>query len=236
LIKSKGISKIRVYGTDCNSFETVQPAAVKLGIKINQGLYITSSGVDSIDDSVTTLIQYGQTNGWDVFDFITVGNEAINNGWCSVSDLISKISSVKSKLSEAGYSGQITTSEPPVSFENNPDLCKKSDIDFVGINPHAYFDTSASAETAGTFVKGQVELIQGVCGTSNVFVTETGYPSSGIQNGGNIPSTANQITAVQNILNEMDLDVTILSTYNDYWKAPGDYGIEQSFGVIEYFP
>ena len=115
-------------------------------------------------------------------------------------------------------------------------MCKKSDIDFVGINPHAYFDTSASAETAGTFVKGQVELIQGVCGTSNVFVTETGYPSSGIQNGGNIPSTANQITAVQNILNEMDLDVTILSTYNDYWKAPGDYGIEQSFGVIEYFP
>ena len=209
---------------------------MKLGIKINQGLYITSSGVDSIDDSVTTLIEYGQANGWDVFDFITVGNEAIHNGWCSVSDLISKISSVKSQLSEAGYSGQITTSEPPVSFENNPDLCKKSEIDFVGINPHAYFDASASAGTAGTFVKGQVELIQGVCGTSNVFVTETGYPSSGIQNGGNIPSTANQITAVQNILNEMDLDVTILSTYNDYWKSPGDYGIEQSFGVIDYFP
>lgn len=101
MIKSKGITRIRVYGTDCNSFETVQPAAVELGIKINQGLYITSSGVDSIDDAVSTLIEYGQTNGWDVFDFITVGNEAIINGWCSVSDLISKISSVKSQLNSA---------------------------------------------------------------------------------------------------------------------------------------
>ncbi|CCD24684.1 putative glucan endo-1,3-beta-D-glucosidase NDAI_0D03700 [Naumovozyma dairenensis CBS 421] len=235
-MKEKGVSKIRVYGTDCNSFETIQPACNQLGIKINQGLWISSEGVDSIDSAVQMLITYGQTNGWDVFDFITVGNEAIISGYCSVSELIAKISSVKVQLMAAGYTGQITTSEPPVTFENNPELCTTSEIDFVGINPHSYFDVNSNAESAGSFVKGQLELIQTTCGTSNVVITETGYPSQGIQNGGNIPSVENQIIAVQKILDEMNQDVTILTYINDYWKAAGPYGIEQSFGISDILP
>lgn len=233
LIKSKGVYSIRVYGTDCNSVSTVEPAALTLGITINQGLWISANGVDSIDDGVANIIDWGTSNGWDIFEFITIGNEAIIAGYCTVPELIAKISSVKAQLKEAGYMGMVTTAEPPVSFEQHPELCTTSEIDFVGINPHAYFDTYASANSAGTFVKGQVALIQGVCGTSNVKVIETGYPSAGLQNGGNVPSPENQLIAVQAILNEMQNDVTILTTFNDLWKAPGPYGIEQSFGIIQ---
>lgn len=236
IIYARGVRKLRVYGTDCNSLETVEPVCAQFGMTVNQGLWISSAGVDSIDDAITSLINYGQTNGWSVFDFITVGNEAIISGYCTVDELISKISSVKSQLQAAGYTGQITTSEPPVSYENNPELCTSSEIDFVGINPHSYFDTYSTAETSGSFVKGQVELIKNTCGTSNVYVTETGYPSAGIQNGGNIPSTANQLIAVQSILDELDSDVTILTYTNDYWKDAGAYGIEQSFGIIDILP
>ncbi|AQZ17083.1 SCW11 (YGL028C) [Zygosaccharomyces parabailii] len=231
VIHSKGISKIRVYGTDCNSLDTILSAASSLGIKVNQGLWIDDQGVDSIDDAVESLIQYGQSNGWDVFDFITVGNEAINSGYCSVSDLISKIKSVKSQLQNAGFSGSVITSEPPVSFENNPELCTESGIDFVGVNPHSYFDSGISADQAGQFVKGQVQLAQNACPNMKIIVTETGYPSEGDQNGDNIPSPSNQIIAVNSILQEMDNDVTILSFFNDKWKNPGPYGIEQWFGV-----
>lgn len=230
-IHSKGISKIRVYGTDCNSLDTILSAASSLGIKVNQGLWIDDQGVDSINDAVESLIQYGQSNGWDVFDYITVGNEAINSGYCSVSDLISKIKSVKSQLQNAGYSGSVITSEPPVSFENNPELCTESGIDFVGVNPHSYFDSGISADQAGQFVKGQVQLAQNACPNMKIVVTETGYPSDGDQNGDNIPSPSNQIIAVNSILQEMDNDVTILSFFNDKWKNPGPYGIEQWFGV-----
>ncbi|SCU92686.1 LAME_0F01046g1_1 [Lachancea meyersii CBS 8951] len=235
-IKSKGVSKIRVYGTDCNSLETVTSAAKSLGITINQGLWITSSGVDSIDDSVTALISYGQSNGWDLFDVLTIGNEAILSGYCTVSDLINKISSVRSQFENAGFNGQFTTSEPPVTFQNHPELCTSAKIDFVGINSHAYFDENSSAASAGTFVKGQFELIQQICGTNNVVVTETGYPSDGDQNGGNIPSAENQLTAVQNILNEMGQQVTILSTFDDLWKQPGPYNIENHFGISSILP
>ncbi|SCW01037.1 LAFE_0D03686g1_1 [Lachancea fermentati] len=230
-IQSKGVSKIRIYGTDCNSLETVLSAAKDLGLKVNQGLWIGSSGVDSIDDSVSDLVNYGQSNGWDVFDFITIGNEAVLSGYCTVDELISKISTVRQTIEAAGYSGKFTTSEAPVTFENYPSLCTEADIDFVGINTHAYFDENSSADTAGSFVVGQQALIKKVCGTSNVVITETGYPSSGVQNGGNIPSPENQVIAVQDILDETGEQVTILSTFNDYWKQPGTYGIEQYFGI-----
>ncbi|CDO94669.1 unnamed protein product [Kluyveromyces dobzhanskii CBS 2104] len=233
-IQGKGINKIRIYGTDCNSLETVQPAAVKLGMTINQGFWIGSSGVNSIDTSVADLISYAGTNGWGVFDFITIGNEAIISGYCSVDDLIGKISSVKAQLKSAGYNGLVTTSEPPVIFETYPSLCTSSEIDFVGINSHAYFDPNSKASTAGSFVKNQLQIVKDVCGTDNVRVTETGYPSSGIQNGGNIPSKDNQIIAVNGILEELGGDVTILSSFNDYWKNPGSYGVEQSFGVLDF--
>ena len=232
-IKAKGVSNVRIYGTDCNSLGTVQPAAAKLGIKINQGLWITAAGVDSLDAGLQLLINYGKTNGWDIFNYITIGNEAIHSDYCSVEQLIAKIKSVKQALKDAGYSGQVTTSEPPVVFENSPDLCTQSGIDFVGINAHAYFDQYASAQTAGSFVKGQVQLIQNVCGTNNVVVTETGYPSAGKQNGNNIPSPENQRIAIQQILDEMNGQVTVLSSFDDMWKNPGPYGIEQSFGIID---
>lgn len=236
LIKSKGINQIRMYGTDCNSLQTVLPNAKSIGLSVNQGLWITSSGVDSIDIPLQQLINYGQTNGWDVFAYITVGNEAVISQYCSVSDLVSKIGQVRGQLKAAGYTGQLTTSEPPVTYEQHPELCTASGIDFVGINPHAYFDTYSSADTAGSFVKGQIELVQKACGTGNIVVTETGYPSAGIQNGGNIPSKPNQLIAIQKILEATNNQVTLLSCFNDFWKAPGPYGIEQYFGILDNLP
>jgi exo-beta-1,3-glucanase (GH17 family) len=206
---------------------------LRLGLKINQGFWISSAGADSIDDGVDELIAWGQANTWDVFDYITIGNEAVLAGYVTVDELIAKIASVRAKLEAAGYTGKITTSEPPVTFENNPSLCNAA-IDFVGVNPHAYFDTYSSAETAGDFVKGQVNIVQGIC-SKDIVVTETGYPSAGIVNGGNIPSPENQRIAIEKILEAMNNEVTILTTFNDLWKAPGPYGIEQSFGTIQFW-
>ncbi|ODV83492.1 glycoside hydrolase family 17 protein [[Candida] arabinofermentans NRRL YB-2248] len=236
LINSKSIGELRIYGNDCNYLTTVLPIANKFGMKVNQGFWISSEGVDSIDDAVTSFIDAVSdgSNGysWDLFSYITIGNEAIISEYCSVSDLISKISSVKSLLQDAGYTGKVTTSEPPVTFSNYPELCTDSDIDFVGINTHSYFDTYSTAASSGSFVAGQITLTQGYCPNMDVLVTETGYPSKGIQNGGNIPSEANQKIAIQAILDTVGSDVTLLSTYNDYWKSAGEYGIEQSFGII----
>ncbi|TID13595.1 hypothetical protein CANINC_004857 [Pichia inconspicua] len=240
LIASKGIKQIRVYGTDCNYMTTVLTVAKFLGIKVNQGFWISAEGVNSIDEAVDNLITYinsgAASYGWEIFSFITVGNEAIIANYCTVPDLIAKIAEVKGKLRNAGYQGDITTSEPPVIFENHPELCTQSEIDFVGVNPHSYFDVYSSAEESGSFVAGQIGIVKQFCGDKRIFVTETGYPSAGAQNGKNIPSADNQRIAVQSILDIVGEDVTILTTFEDYWKAPGPYNIEQHFGIIQILP
>ncbi|KAG7820522.1 hypothetical protein KL928_001959 [Ogataea angusta] len=237
LIQSKGIGEVRIYGNDCNYLTTVLPICANKGIKVDQGFYISSSGVDSIDDAVTELIAAVQDSSsgfdWDLFSFFSVGNEVISNGYATVSDLISKISSVKSQLQSGGYTGKVTTAEPPSSYQSYPELCTSSGIDFVGINAHAYFDQYISAADAGTFLTDQVKVTQEACPNMDVKVVETGYPSQGKQNGGNIPSPENQKTAIKKILEDFGSDVTILTTYNDFWKDPGPYGIEQYFGVID---
>lgn len=239
LIKSKGIYEIRVYGTDCNYTSTILPIAASLGIKVNQGFWISDAGVDSITVPVTNFIEAvnaATDYDWTLFSFITIGNEAIISNYCTVDELIAKIATVKSQLRTAGYTGKVTTSEPPVSFENNPELCTDSEIDFVGINPHSYFAPTYYAYQAGVFVKGQVEIVQSVCPGMDIFVTETGYPHGGDVNGNNDPTPENQLIALQSIFDDYGTDVTILTTFDDLWKQPGQYNIEQKFGMIDLLP
>jgi exo-beta-1,3-glucanase (GH17 family) len=235
LISSKNIPSIRMYATDCNSLQTVQPAAQQLGLTINQGFWISQDGVDSIDSSVSDLITWGQENGWDIFTMIIVGNEAVNSGYCTWQELSSKITSVKAQLQAAGYVGPVGTAEPPVTFETSPGLCTAGNLDFVGINAHSYFAPTYSAPQAGEFVSSQISITQGVCPNLQVVVTETGYPSAGNTNGNNVPSPQNQALAIESLMQELNGECTILTTYNDYWKNPGPYNIEQHFGAIQLF-
>ncbi|KAG7191430.1 uncharacterized protein KQ657_003476 [Scheffersomyces spartinae] len=233
-IYSFGIHKIRTYGTDCLSLTGVLPAAAKLGITVDQGIWI-DQGIDSGDSSVNALVSWGLENGWSVFNSITVGNEVINSGYATVPQLIAKIASVKAQLRAAGYNGPVTTAEPPVSFQKYPSLCTESKIDFVSINAHPYFDGASTPPQAGSFVMTEKALVEDVCGSKPVVITETGYPHKGDANGLQVPSKENQRIAISAIIEATKGDCTILTTYDDFWKNPGSYGIEQYFGAITLF-
>ena len=235
LINSKGIKQIRSYGTDCGSLTTVLETCRELGITVNQGVWISAAGVDSIDDQVSDVIKYGQSNGWDVFNLLTIGNEAIIAGYVSPSELVSKIKSVKSQLQSAGYNGKVTTSEPPATYLKYPSFCTDADIDVVGISPHSYFNANIEPKDAGSYIVHQQQQVAEICGGKSVLITETGYPSKGSTLGVNVPSPENQEIAISSIIKETGGDCTILTTYNDFWKDPGPYGIEQYFGVIQLF-
>ena len=235
LIASKGIKKIRSYGTDCGSLTTVLLKCKELGITVNQGVWMSQDGVDSVDDQILDVISYGQENGWDIFDLITIGNEAINSGYVTLDELIPKLNSVKSQLQSAGYNGYVTTSEPPATFIKYPTLCTEANIDIVGINPHSYFNANISPAKAGSYITSQQSQVAALCDGKSVWITETGYPSQGDTLGLNTPSAENQEIAIASIIEATGGDVTILTTYNDFWKDPGPYGIEQYFGAIHLF-
>ncbi|KAI5964236.1 SCW11 [Candida pseudojiufengensis] len=234
-IASKGIKNIRSYGTDCGSLTTVLTKAKQLGLTVNQGVWISEAGIDSADDQINQIISYGQQNGWDIFNLITFGNEAINSNFISINDMLKKFNSVKSKLQSAGYQGYVTTAEPPATFIKYPQLCTQTNMDIVAINPHSYFNENISPENSGNYVTSQQSQVASLCNGKSVWITETGYPSQGSTLGLNVPTLLNQKIAIESILKETGGDCTILTTYNDFWKDPGPYGIEQYFGVINLF-
>jgi exo-beta-1,3-glucanase (GH17 family) len=238
-IASLGIRKIRVYGTDCNSISTIEPNAVKLGLKINQGFWIGASGVDSIDSGVQDLINWVHNeNGgdWGLFTTLTIGNEAIYGGFVDGSTLLAKIKSVKSTLRSAGWSGSVTTAEPPQSYIDFPNLCTDTDgIDYVGLNVHPYFDANTAPADAGNFVLSQIEIAQRTCNNRNVQITETGYPSAGNTNGKAVPTKDNQATAIKSILSATNNNCVLFTLYDDKWKTPGPYNVEQYFGFIDLY-
>lgn len=236
-IASFGIKNIRVYGTDCDSISTIQPSALKLGLKMNQGFWIGSSNIDSIDQSVQDLIQWVQNENsgdWGLFTTLTVGNEAIYSGFVDGNTLLGKIKSVKSTLRSAGWNGPVTTAEPPQSYIDFPNLCTDTDgIDYVGLNAHPYFDSNTSPDQAGKFVLAQIDIAQSKCNNRNVQITETGYPSAGNTNGKAIPTKENQATAIKSIMGALNNKAVLFTLYDDKWKNPGPYNVEQHFGLVD---
>lgn len=233
LIKSVGVNALRVYATDCNTDNTVLPVAQQLGMKVAQGFYFDSSGVSSIDGQVQSLLSWTATNGWDLFNRIIVGNEAVLNGWVTPADLVNKVGSVKAQLRAAGYNGPVLTAEPAVSYSDNPELCQNDVMDEIGINSHPFFSPTFSPETAGQFVATDIQNTYNLCNHLPVVVTETGYPSNGSPNGNNIPTPENQRTAVTNIANAIDGQGVFLTTFNDFWEPPGPFGVQQYFGLVQ---
>lgn len=238
-VAGKGIKAVRIYGTDCNSINTVETAAKQLGLQIDQGFWIGPTGADSIDEGVQSLIDWVQqsnNNDWSIFQTFTIGNEAVYGGFIDGATLLAKIKSVKAQLRAAGWTGTVTTAEPPQTYLNYPDLCTDtSGVDYIGVNAHPYFDPSTSAATSGQFVLAQISTVQSACNNRQVQITETGYPSSGNVNGLNVPSPANQAVAIKSILEALNYKGVLFTCFNDLWKAPGPYNVEQAFGALNLF-
>lgn len=233
MLKSKGITRLRTYGTDCNNMDTILPAAASLGITVSQGVWIGPDGFGpAVDESIADIMAYGQKNGWGIFDNIVFGNEDIVNGFITIDELLDKAGSFKAQLRAAGFNAPFLHAEVTNIIQANPQLCGDL-FDIVALNAHSYFDPYSTADQSGPFVKGQIGLVAAVCGSKQIWISETGYPSQGKTNGGQVPTKENQAIAIQSIYDHVGADVVILTTFDDMWKSPGPYGVEQYFGVAD---
>ncbi|RKP30394.1 glycoside hydrolase [Metschnikowia bicuspidata] len=230
-IKEQGIPRIRIYGTDGIIDPILFNTCKKLGIKIDQGLWIGQGGVNEVDWQVDKIIGWAKVNGWDIFTSIIVGSEPILRGDTTALALILKITEVKAKLAVNGYHGLISTSEVLNTYKNNPSLCRDSPIDFVGLHAHLFF-TGRAPEEAGQFILAEKENTERIC-NKPVRILETGFPTAGRANGKSIPSEENQKLVLNLILSATNGDVTLMSLFDDVWKHPGPFEIEQHFGIFK---
>lgn len=198
------------------------------------GIYIDDTGVTgSAASQVTAIASWAK---WDLVDMFVVGNEAVFNGYCTASELVSFIQSTKSTFNAAGYTGTYTTAEPlNIVYElvDTAGFCDS--IDFVGGNYHPFFNSDVEASGAGAFVSAQLAIADGLCSGKTGINLETGWPSEGSCNGVACPSVANQKIAVDSIVSQAGANSVVFSYQNDLWKALGEFDCEQSWGLINLF-
>jgi len=232
-IEAAGYQSIRLYGVDCNQVPNVLSAMAQIGcnMKLMLGVFDLSTATSQASQIISAM------NGdWSKVITVSVGNEPVNNGLASPATVVSTTSAVRSQLRayfplhlneanfSAGYTGPVVAVDTFIAILNNPTLCDASD--YIAANAHAYFDGNVAASGAGAWVAQQAQKLSSLCG-KDVLITESGWPSAGNSNGAAVPSKSNQQTAVSSILGSMGNKCVMFSAFNDAWKSPGSYGVEQ---------
>lgn len=230
LAQLRSYSIIRLYGVDCN-----QVGNVLAGKGSNQKIFAGIYDINEVESETATLIS-AVDGKWENIDTVSVGNELLNQGSATASQLVTAINAAKGQLKPAGYTGPVVYVDTfnAMIAQNKIDqsLCQASD--YSAANAHAFFSSITPAADAGEWVKNTAQQIQESCPSKKVVITESGWPSAGSSNGAAIPSEANQQTAISTIKSAFpDGGVFLFSAYNDLWKvnAAWNFFAEQSYGI-----
>ncbi|KAF9532710.1 glycoside hydrolase superfamily [Crepidotus variabilis] len=144
---------------------------------------------------------------------------------------MAKVYDVRGYLGSVGVTTPVSTVHTWVNIRANPALCG---ADFVGANAHAFYDGGRTSGQAGDFVfKTVVPALKAACPGKKVYITESGWPSRGGNNGVAVPSVADEQNALLN-LNCANRDDTSVSVYafeydDQLWKGNDN---ERSFGIF----
>ncbi|MCJ1373096.1 hypothetical protein MMC20_004323 [Loxospora ochrophaea] len=235
-IAAKGFTSIRLYSTDCRALQTIGPAAKSYNLKLVLGVYISDLGTAGAQEQISDITSWANGD-YSSVEMIVIGNEAIFNEFCSANHLARFISSAKFTLTAAGYSGPVTTTEPVHILQEHADtLCPV--IDAIAANIHPFFDSDCDAANAGPFVRSALSQLESICQGQNLqaYNLETGWPRSGHPNGAAVPGASQQGTAIESILQSgAGRKSAFLSLVDEFWKAPGEFGVEQSWGCGHLF-
>lgn len=103
---------------------------------------------------------------WSYVEYVSVFNEAVNDGRATVSQVATAITYVKSQLPN---NIPVTTIDTFSAYIANPSLCNVGQ-DFIATNIQPYF-SAVEASTAGAYVVQQQLNVASTCGVTTVQIT-----------------------------------------------------------------
>lgn len=231
-LKKAGFSTIRIYAADCDTYGTVAPACEKYGLTMIIGVFIKASGctIDTPDikAQVDAISNWGK---WSMVKLILAGNEAIQNGLCSAQQIAQLITDIKSRCPD--YKGAYSTAETLNIWERgdvSSALCPLCKV--TAANIHPYFNGDVTPESAGSFTKGQLDILKNICPGNQVINVETGWPSG--DNTGRA-SPEKQAIALKSIQETCGDNSVFFSYKDDDWKPEGECKCERKWGVSAAF-
>ncbi|GBL50354.1 hypothetical_protein [Candidozyma auris] len=228
IAKLRSFNLIRLYSVDCSGIQNVVSA-----MSSSQKLYLGVWSIDNLDSDLSNMAQQvnSGSRGWNAVHTVAIGNELVNAGTKTASQVRNAVNEARQwfKSNAPSYNGYIVTVDTLAAVMADSSMCDISD--YLAVNCHPYF-SGVEASTSGSWLKQQVAQLRSHCNNGkDILVTESGWPSFGNTVGEAVPSLQNQFSAVRSLGNVMGSEVIMFTMYNDYWKNPGSWNVEQHWGI-----
>ncbi|CCG81942.1 Probable glucan endo-1,3-beta-glucosidase eglC [Taphrina deformans PYCC 5710] len=243
---TSGFTSARLYtmiqaGTQNTPISAI-PAAIASKTTLLLGLW-ASAGQANIDNEIaalkTAISQYG-TAFTDLITGISVGSEDLyrdsptgienkSGVGAGPAEVASYIRQVKAAIVGTAAAGKLVGHVDAYPTWNNASVADViAASDFIGLDAYPYFQFQMpnSIEQAADLFKTAYAATQSAAGGKPVWITETGFPTSGATSGNAVPSTANAKTYWDQIGCGFAFD-----KINTYWYTLNDQGASPAFGV-----
>jgi exo-beta-1,3-glucanase (GH17 family) len=218
---------VRTYSVD-QGLDEVVPIAAKLGMKVIQGFWLSSSQPKNrvqIDTAIALANRYPGT-----IRALVVGNEVLLRGEMAASQLADIVRSVKMQVKVP-----VTYADVWEYWLHNREVAAA--VDFITIHILPYWeDVPISADYAAAHVDAiRDQIVQAFPG-KEVLIGEVGWPSAGRMREGALPSRANQARVIQDVLalaKRENFHVNVIEAYDQPWKRALEGTVGGHWGLID---
>jgi exo-beta-1,3-glucanase (GH17 family) len=218
---------VRTYSI-ANGLDQVPELAAKAGLKVIQGIWLSSNRLKNLAQ-ISTVVGLAKQYP-DVITAIVVGNEVLLRGEMTASDLAATIRSVKSQVAVP-----VTYADVWEFWLRNREIYEA--VDFVTIHILPYWeDFPIRAKYAAAHVDSIRKRMAVAFPAKEILIGETGWPSQGRMRDGALPSRTNQARVVSEILDlakRENFRVNLIEAYDQPWKRELEGTVGGFWGLID---
>jgi glucan endo-1,3-beta-D-glucosidase len=246
LVGTSGFASARLYtmiqgGSTADPIEAIE-AAIATNTTLLLGLW-TSGALSGFQNELTALKSAISTYGSKLAAItagISVGSEDLyRNSPTGIAAsagvgigpdlLVSYISQVKSAISGTALSSaKIGHVDTWTAWANTSNSAVTDACDFLGFDAYPYFQNTMTNDigVAKSLFEDAIAQVNAVSGGKEIWVTETGWPTSGSTQNLAVASTANAATYWQTV------GCALFGKVNTWWYILSDTGASPSFGIV----
>jgi len=229
-----GFTSMRVYASsDCNTLANAVPAAINTGGQILASVWTQDEAHFEREKQALLTATQQHGTGWLVA--VTVGSEDLYRKETSASRLAEQIYDVRGMLTtvNGGSSIQVGHVDTWTAWVDGANTAVIQACDFVGTDGYPYFqNTQANNIDQGYNLFWQsTQAVRDVVNTVKpgawVWITETGWPTTGPTENQAVPSVANAQQYWSTVA------CSAFSSGHTFWYTLQDFSASPSFGVLD---
>ena len=207
--------------TDGNEF--IPKAARARGLKTMVGAWIGADRKRN-EEEINSLIHLAK-NGF--VDVAVIGNEVLMRNELSRQEIIAYIKRVKLELPNIpiGYVGAY------YEYLEHPAMVDACDLILINCYP---FWEGSDIENASIYLRRMYAVIQKIAKGKKIIITETGWPDSGTNNGGAVPSKENAMKYFLNTQKwsrDENVEIFYFSSFDESWKIRQEGYVGARWGI-----